>query len=242
MALELYEVAGEDVAFRPSPYCWRIRMALRHKGLAFEPVPWRAVEKDRIAPSGGGTVPVLVENGRWLRESWDIATYLDATYRDGTPLFGGAGDRAKARFIDAWTTDILHPVLFRAVVRDQLPLLAKKDQAYYAARTKRKFGMTLEDIGADPEGAVAEVRRLVDPLQKALDTDDYLGGTTPTYGDYIVFGAFQWARVASTRRIVAPDSPVGRWFQKLLNAFDGFASAQPAREHWPATVAPAGAS
>jgi Glutathione S-transferase, N-terminal domain len=65
--LLIYEVRGEDVEIRPGPYCWRIRMALARKGLAFEPVPWRAVEKSRIALTGGGTVPVLVNDDSPVR-------------------------------------------------------------------------------------------------------------------------------------------------------------------------------
>lgn len=230
--LQLYEVAGADIEFRPSPYCWRSRMALAHKGLAFEPVPWRAVEKDRIARSGGGTVPVLVDGDLWLRESWDIAVYLDKTYPDRSALFAGDGDRTKARFIDKWVTDIVHPVIARAVLLDQFPFLADKDKAYYRERTVRKFGKTLEQLVHDPDGALVELTGILDPLQSVLALSDFLGGDSPTYGDYIVFGAFQWARVASGRRLVEPDSAIDRWFGRLLGAFDGFAAAQPGHEHW----------
>ncbi len=230
--LQLYEVRGEDVEFRPSPYCWRIRMALAHKGLAFEPVPWCAVEKERIARSGGGTVPVLIDGDEWIRESWDIAVHLEAAYPDRPALFDGDGDRAKSVFLDAWTTDVVHPVMARAVLLDQFPLLAAKDQAYYRARTKRKFGTTLEDMCRDPDGAVEQLGGLLAPLQRALDRSDFLGGGRPGYGDYIVFGAFQWTRVVSTRRLVDDDSPLGRWVARLLTAFDGFAAAQPDRSHW----------
>jgi len=232
MTLKLFEVGGADDAFRPSPYCWRTRMALAHKGLAFEPVPWRAVEKDRIARSGGGIVPVLVDGDFWLNESWDIAVHLETAYPDRPSLFDGDGDRAKARFLDAWITGTVHGLIFRAVVRDQVPLLAEKDQAYYRERTLRKFGLSLDDIGADPDTAVEELDRVLAPLQSVLDEVPYLGGSRPTYGDYIVFGAFQWARVASRRKLYADDSPVARWFARLLAAFDGFAAAQPGRDHW----------
>jgi glutathione S-transferase len=207
-------------------------MALAHKGLEFEPMPWRAVEKDTIARSGGGTVPVLVDGERWLRESWDSAIYLEKAYPNCPALFSGEGDQIKAQFIDAWTTDTVHLVIFRAVVRDLFPLLAEKDRTYYLERTKRKFGTTLEELGSDPEGAIAEFSGVIRPLQQVLALNNFLGGAQPTYGDYIVFGAFQWARVASTRHLVPEGSPVGRWFFRLLDAFDGLAAAQPGRDHW----------
>ena len=35
MAITLYDLAGADEHRRFSPYCWRTKMALAHKGLAF---------------------------------------------------------------------------------------------------------------------------------------------------------------------------------------------------------------
>ena len=36
MAITLYDLAGAETDRRFSPFCWRTRMALAHKGLAFE--------------------------------------------------------------------------------------------------------------------------------------------------------------------------------------------------------------
>ncbi|MEP3279893.1 MAG: glutathione S-transferase N-terminal domain-containing protein [Stappiaceae bacterium] len=230
--MKLFEVAGEDVEFRPSPYCWRTRMALKHKGLDFEPMPWRAVEKDRIAGSGGGTVPVLVDGTHWVRESFDIADYLDKTYPDRPLLFPTDGDRAKAIFVDAWVTGTVHPLMAQAVLMDQFVLLAARDQDYYKERTVRKFGVEIEEMCADPDGAIEKLKPVLAPLQKTLGSTDYLGGSTPDYADYIVFGAFQWARVVSTRQMIETDCQIDRWFHRLLGAFDGYGAAQPGRSHW----------
>lgn len=53
---QMYELAGTEDARKTSPFCWRIRFALRHKGLKFDSLPWRRVEKDRIAVTGQGKV------------------------------------------------------------------------------------------------------------------------------------------------------------------------------------------
>ena len=45
MPIVMYDLAGADPALRFSPYCWRMRMALAHKGLAVETVPWRFTER-----------------------------------------------------------------------------------------------------------------------------------------------------------------------------------------------------
>lgn len=233
MTLQLYEVAGADEAFRPSPYCWRIRMVLAHKGLAFRAVPWRAVEKARIAQSGGGTVPVLVDGERWIRESWDIACYLEERFPDRPKIFASQGDRVKARLLDHWTTDRLHPLIFPAVVAEMLPQLAEEDQAYYRERTLRRFGKPLDALAAKAETVLPEIDRLLQPLSKTLAQTPYLGGEMPDYGDHLLFGAFQWARVASRRPLLEPASPLGRWFERLLDAYDGAARSQASRVAWP---------
>ncbi|WP_375505338.1 glutathione S-transferase N-terminal domain-containing protein [uncultured Nostoc sp.] len=58
--IRLYDLAGAEDDRRFSPNCWRVRLALLHKGLPFETVPWRFTEKETIAFSGQGKVPVIV--------------------------------------------------------------------------------------------------------------------------------------------------------------------------------------
>jgi glutathione S-transferase len=77
MAIKLYDLAGAEDDRRFSPYCWRVKMALLHKGLAFETLAWRFTEKDAIAFSGSTTVPVLVDGNHTVSDSWKIAAYLE---------------------------------------------------------------------------------------------------------------------------------------------------------------------
>ena len=41
MSRTLYDLAGARNDVRFSPYCWRIKMALKHKGREWQEVPWR---------------------------------------------------------------------------------------------------------------------------------------------------------------------------------------------------------
>ena len=65
MTIVMHDLAGADPALRFSPFCWRIRMALAQKGLAVETIPWRLTEKDVLAFSGQGRVPVIRGPGRF---------------------------------------------------------------------------------------------------------------------------------------------------------------------------------
>ncbi|DBB06774.1 TPA: hypothetical protein ACH3X3_009440 [Trebouxia sp. C0006] len=105
---KLYDLAGAEDDRRTSPYCWRIRFALAHKGLEYQCVPWRRVEKDLIAFSRQDLehlpvhqVPVLVDDDTVVHDSWSIAEYLDKTYGDKPSLFGEAKGRKKTgMFLD----------------------------------------------------------------------------------------------------------------------------------------------
>ena len=60
--IELWDLAGAEADRRFSPYCWRVKLALHHKGLPFATIPWRFIEKDRIAFSGQGKVHKILRN------------------------------------------------------------------------------------------------------------------------------------------------------------------------------------
>lgn len=224
----LFEVVGENPKAHLSPYCWRSRMALAHKQLSFDSEPWHITEKQRIARSRGITAPVLVEGNQWVRDSWCIASYLDDAY-PGHPLFARPSDKAKSLFVNRWADSTLHPLIFCAVIAEQFPLTAKCDKDYYRERTLRKFGQTVEEIGADPESARHAIKQALGPLEATLAETPFLGGAAPDYSDYILFGTFQWARVVSLTAFWSPENALHRWFEELLDAFDGMGRAQPPR-------------
>jgi glutathione S-transferase len=223
MALTLYDLAAAEPERRFSPFCWRIRMALAHKGLAVETIPWRFSEKDRLAFSGQGLVPVLVDDGKVVSDSWAIACYLEDAYPDRPSLFGGEGGRGMARFIAAWTDGVLHPLVARCVVKDIHDVIAPEDQAYFRASREARFGVTLEAFVAGREQHVLALRQALNPLRFTLGKQEWLGGAGPNYADYTVFGAFMWARNVSAFRLLEEGDPVHAWRARLLAAFDGLA-------------------
>ena len=106
MPLKLYELVGTDASRPFSPFCWRTRMALAHKGLSAETIPWRFTEKGVIAPHGAEKVPVLLDGDSAVVDSWTIANYLEDKYPDSPSLFGGEGGRAMARMLNWWLVSI----------------------------------------------------------------------------------------------------------------------------------------
>jgi glutathione S-transferase len=228
MARLLYDLAAGEPERRFSPYCWRTKMALLHKDLPFDTIPWRFTEKEAIAFSGQGRVPVLVDGDHVVFDSWTIATYLEDRYTDRPSLFGGDGGRAVARFVNAWADGVLVPGIARLIAVDIFANIDAKDRAYFRKSREERFGKSLEKLAADRETKVVDFRKDLDPLRAVLGAQTYLSGTSPAYADYIVFGCFQWARCISRFPLLLENDPIWAWRDRLLSAFDGFAVAAPA--------------
>ena len=222
--LKLHDLAGQDDDCRFSPHCWRVRMALAHKGLEVETLPWRFTEKDAIADSGQGQVPVLRDGDRVVHESWQIAEYLDEAYPERPRLFESPQARAHAQMIRHWAQRSLHPAVVQVIMPELFAALHEKDKGYFRESREARFGTTLEAFAGDREEKLANLGKALAPLRDTVKLQPYLGGTAPSFADYIVFGAFQWARAVCPTALVAEDDPVYAWRGRLLEAYDGLAA------------------
>jgi glutathione S-transferase len=227
MVLKLYDLAGREAERRFSPPCWRIKMALKHKGLEFETIPWRFTEKEAIAFSGQKRVPVLVDHDRVIVDSWDIAQYLDQTYPNHPPLFQNQEGCSIALFVKFWTEQTLAPLVLRIILMDLFHQIHPNDQPYFRETREQRLGMTLEAFTQSDPGAIAQLHQALTPLRSTLKVQPYLGGHTPNFADYIVFGVFQWARVVSPIPLLSPEDALYQWRDRLLDAFHAYARSAP---------------
>jgi glutathione S-transferase len=227
MTLRLYELVGTDAARPLSPFCWRTRMALAHKGLLAQSIPWCLTEKSAIAPHQSEKVPVLLDGETAVADSWAIANYLEDTYPDRPSLFGGEGGRAVGRMLNWWGDVVVIAGMFPLIITDIPKNLHKADADYFRKSREARFGKSLEEIAAPRDKQVESFRKTLDPMRLTLNTQNYLGGSAPNYADYIVFGAFQWARLVSPFKLLNEDDPVHAWRERLLDAFDGMARKSP---------------
>jgi len=228
MAITLYDLAGAEADRRFSPFCWRARMALAHKRLDVETVPWRFTEKDKLPQPNAGRVPVIVDGGKVVHDSTAIADYLETDYPDHPTLFGGENGRALTSFVQNWTETVLQPALVGLVVLDIWRHAAPQDRAYFRQSREERFGTSLETVVKDREQRLPAFRDALAPLRRTLERQKFLAGAAPAYADYVVFGAFQWARAISDFALVAADDPVADWRGRMLDAFGGLARKAPA--------------
>lgn len=223
----LYDLAGKEEC-RFSPYCWRAKMALKHKSIEFEtrPVPFTGIPG--ILDGSHKTVPVLDDAGTVVPDSFAIALYLEEAYPDRPSLFGGPGGAAAARFIERWTNLTVNLGAMPFLVADIHARVKPEDDAYFRESREGRIGKRLEDVQAGREEKVAAFRKTLDPVRKTFDFQPFLGGDAPLFHDYILFGTLQWARVGSPFPLLEADDPISRWFETCLDLFEGYGREMPA--------------
>jgi glutathione S-transferase len=233
--IRFHDLAGADPARRFSPYCWRVRMALLHKGLAFEALPWRFTERAVLAELGQTAVPVLLDGDRGdkvVGDSFAIADYLEET-RPGSPLFAGPAGRRQARFMKHWVESQLQPMVSRMISLDLWARLGPADQAYFRQSREQRWGMPLEQLVAGREATREAFGKALAPLRLTLAEAPFVGGQAPDFGDYIAFGMFMWARCGSDFPVLAEGDadraadPVVAWRARLLSLHGGHAASLP---------------
>lgn len=218
--IEFYDLASKD-GRRFSPNCWRTRMALAHKGLEYRAVPVHFVDIPQIADRKQKTVPVIVDGSVVIGDSWKIANYLEETYPDRPSLLGSAEARALTLFVQSWTADVLHRHVIGLILHDIYLQLDEADKTYFRNSREKRFARTLEEVQSGREIRVTELRASLQAFRMVLQTQPWLSGASAPYADFLIFGAFQWARVVSSFALLTPDDIVAQWFERCLDLFDG---------------------
>ncbi len=219
--ITLYDLVFQDDR-RPSPFCWRTKFALRHKGLAWRDEPVGFTEKEKIAFAKSQTVPVIHDGPSVVKDSWAIAGHLDKAYPD-KPLFKDEAALGYARFVSNWVDTTVHAALFPNLVGDLYDRVRPADQPYFAESRGKRLGTTdFASFQAKArEKGLPAFRAALEPARRLLKEQPFLSGAQPAYPDYALAGAFMWARVATPLVLLEADDPVQAWCDRMLDLFDG---------------------
>lgn len=223
MSITLYSLCGTDRARPFSPHCWKIVMALRHKGLEYveEPLAFTAIPK--VEDGATKTVPLLRDGDRLVSDSFAIATYLDEAYPDRPTLFGGEAGRAAARFVEGFSQSVIHGAVTKIAILDIHDMLEPVDQSYFRESRRQRLGRDIDDFAAGRQAEIEAFPAKLQPLRMMLAHQQFIGGSSPLFADYIVFGALQWLRITTGSVHLPGDDPVLAWFERLLNLHNGVA-------------------
>jgi glutathione S-transferase len=150
----LYELALQD-GRSASPFVWRIRYALAHKGIPFDTVYLGFTEIPTVFGGKFKTVPILEHAGTARAESWDIAEHLDRAFPRQPLLFNSPAELSLVRFMDAWFMSEVLRKMFRLYVKDVHDAARPEDRRYFReSREKKMKGKTLETFTADRASAM----------------------------------------------------------------------------------------
>jgi glutathione S-transferase len=220
--VRLYELVLEN-GRSASPYVWRIRYALAHKGVPFECVPIGFTEIPKVFGGRFKTVPVIEHGGTMLAESWDIADYLERAFPSLPPIFSGPAEYAMVRLMDTWFSAEILRKMFRLYVLDVHNAARPEDRPYFRqSREAYLKGTSLEEFTAERAAALPALRETLMPLRTQLSRCPFLGGSAPNYADYIALGAFHWVASVSTLPLLAhSDDALRRWLDTGFNLYGG---------------------
>jgi glutathione S-transferase len=219
--LTLYELVLANGRLA-SPYAWRVRYALAHKGLAFQSVPVKFTDIPSICGGSFKTVPVLTHGDATVGDSWDIVLYLDRTFPGHPAIFSSPAEAAAVRLTDEWFSRVVQRKLFGIYALDVHDAACADDRPYFRKSREPRFqGVSLEAATADRVSRLPALREALEPLRVQLARHPYLGGNTPTYADYVVLGAFQWVASVSTLPLLAHDDPLRAWLDRGFDLYGG---------------------
>jgi glutathione S-transferase len=224
--ITLWELGGEG-GRRYSLFSWRTRMALMHKGLAFETQPVCMSDKAAIAFSGGKTVPAIKDAEAVVRDSWKIAEHLEDTYPQAPTLFGGAIGRGVSQAFNTWVDRAVVPAMLPVIVADIHERVDPRDDAFVREMFEKILRKTLEQTRAERDDALKRLGRALEPMQATLKRQPYVCGREPAYADHVLFSVFQWARIMSPQEVLGPEDPLCAWRERVLDLFGGFARNVP---------------
>jgi glutathione S-transferase len=188
--VRLYELVLEN-GRSASPFVWRIRYALAHKGVPCETVPVGFTEVSRIMGGRFKTVPVIEHGDTAMAESWDIAEYLDRTF-PSAPAFD----------------------VHNAARPEDRAYFRRSREEYLK-------GVTLEEFTADRVSRLPMLRDALAPLRAHLSRYDFLGGGAPNYTDYVALGAFHWVASVSTLPLLANNDTLRPWIERGFDLYGG---------------------
>lgn len=209
----LFDIATQSDS-RPSPFCWRTKLALRHKGLAFE---CRGTVYSQIRSLGDGsfkTLPVIEDDGNWLGGSTKIAGYLESKVTSDT-LFPDDPHRLFVRFIEAWVDTTLQAQIFPLIALRAWQCFPASQQEYFRKTRERRLGMTLEAARDLSLPKIPAIRASFEPARRILETRQFLAGLKPGYADYILFGALKWQRLVSEDRLLDDNDVIEDWYKRI---------------------------
>ena len=204
-----------------SPFVWATKYAIAHKGFDMEVIPGGFT--GILERTGGHSerLPAIIDDGRWVLDSWGIVEYLDATYPERPMLIPHPGIATLTRFLDTWFWATATGPWMRCYCQDYRDLSQPQDHEYITSSREKMLRMKLEDMQAGRENRLPAISAALEPLRKTLRDSKWLGGDSPNYADFRILGSFLFTASVATTPALAADDPLRDWLDRCFDLYGG---------------------
>lgn len=204
-----------------SPFVWATKYALKHKSFDLDVIPGGFTGIPERTGGMSERLPAIVDDGKWVLDSWGIVEYLDETYPDRPTLIPHPSVAAVTRALDAWFWKVATGPWMRCFCADYRDLSNPEDHEYITHSREIMLGMKLEDMQAGREDRLPQISAELEPLRTALRESKWLGGDQPNYADYRIMGSILFTASVCKTPVLAEDDPLRDWIDRCLGLFDG---------------------
>jgi len=205
-----------------SPFVWATKYALAHKGFDIDIVPGGFT--GILDRTGGRSerLPVIVDDGEYVLDSWVIAEYLDEKYPDRPTLIGDPGIKPLTEFTEGWLWRTAIAPWFRAYIVDYRNLSLPQDHEYVTESRQRMLGgRKLEEVSIEGKAALAQTPPTLEPFRQVLKSNKWLGGENPNYADYRALAVFLWTASVAVTPPLTEDDPLRDWLDRGFDLYGG---------------------
>lgn len=225
--LDFFELCGGDDSVRFSPFAWRIKLILAHKGVPYESHTISFADKSALLPTGAKTVPVIKDGETWVSESFVIARYLEEKFPE-RPIFETPLAAEQAVLLNNWFDRNIVMPIFPMIVTDIYDALNDENKPVFrASRESRLGGRRIEDMRDGRDELRAAMKPAFVPLEAILSKQAYLAGDCPAFADYCLMGSLMWPHIVTNFDPVADSAPLQAWRERMFDQFDGLARNAP---------------
>jgi glutathione S-transferase len=204
-----------------SPFVWATKYALKHKGFDLDVVDGGFT--GILERTGGRSerLPVIVDDGRWVLDSWLIAEYLDEHYPDRPTLIGDPAVKSLTEFLEAWLWQNAVSAWARAFGVQYRDRCKPEDIDYIVESRRRMWGAPMEALAKGREDVFPQVLPKLELLRGVLRDRPWLGGDTPSYADYRALAVFLWAASVADTPPMTEDEPLRDWIDRGFDLYGG---------------------
>lgn len=204
-----------------SPFVWATKYALKHKGFDLDVVDGGFT--GILERTGGRSerLPAIVDDGRWVLDSWLIAEYLDETYPARPTLIGHPAVKALTQFLECWLWKVAVGPWARAFAVQYRDRCKPEDVPYIVESRARMWGAPMEELSKGREAVLPRVLPELELLRGILREHRWLGGDAPNYADYRALAVFLWVASVADIPPMTEDEPLRDWIERGFDLYDG---------------------